>query len=102
MALSDDGGTAAVTVTPGRSGSTTIDVELRDLEGRVVNPYEAPIVELSLPELDVGPLRPEVLPLGIGRYQATADLALRRAWELSIRVRVGEFESVSGSTTGDR
>ena len=69
-----DAATAEVTVTPGRVGSNVIDVELRDLEGRVVNPYEAPVVELSQPELDIGSLQPEVLPLGIGRYRATADL----------------------------
>ena len=94
-----DATTADVTVTPGRVGFNVIDVELRDLEGRIVNPYEAPVVELALAELDVGPLQPEVLPLGIGRYQATADLRFAGTWDLTIRVRVGEFESVSGSTT---
>jgi copper transport protein len=93
------GGTADVTVTPGRTGFNAVDVTLRDAEGRVVNPYEAPVVELALPELDVGPLTPEVLPLGIGRYQATANLGFPGAWELSLRVRIGEFESVAGSTT---
>ena len=92
-------GHAEVTVTPGRVGFNVIDVVLHDVEGRVVNPYEAPDVELSLPEADVGPLRPEVLPLGIGRYQANADLGFAGSWELTIRVRTGEFESVGGTTT---
>jgi copper transport protein len=99
VTLSDDGGTAEVMVTPGRVGSNAIDIVLHDLEGRVVNPYEAPVVELSLPVADIGPLRPEVLPLGIGHYQANADLSFAGSWELTIRVRTGEFDSVVGTTT---
>ena len=93
-----DATTADVTVTPGRVGFNVIDIELRDLEGRIVNPYEPPVVELSFPSSMSGPT-PEVLPLGIGRYQATVDLRFAGTWDLPIRVRVGEFESVSGSTT---
>ena len=99
VTLSDDGGTAEVMVTPGRVGSNAIDIVLHDVEGRVVNPYEAPVVELSLPAADIGPLRPEVLPLGIGHYQANADLSFAGSWELTIRVRTGEFDSVVGTTT---
>jgi copper transport protein len=99
ITLSDDGGTADVMVTPGRVGSNAIDIVLHDVEGRVVNPYDAPVVELSLPAADVGPLRPEVLPIGIGHYQANADLSLAGSWELTIRVRTGEFDSVVGTTT---
>jgi copper transport protein len=94
-----DAATAEVTITPSRVGFNVIDVELRDLEGRIVNPYEPPVIEIALPALDVGPLEPEVLPIGIGRYQATADFGFAGTWELSIRVRLDEFESVVGSTT---
>jgi hypothetical protein len=94
-----DAVTADVTITPSRVGFNAIDVELRDLEGRIVNPYELPVIEIALPALDVGPLEPEVLPIGIGRYQATADFGFAGTWELSIRVRLDEFESVAGSTT---
>ena len=99
VTLSNDGGTADVSVMPGRVGSNAIDIVLHDVEGRVINPYEAPVVELSLPASEIGPLRPEVLPLGIGHYQANADLSFAGSWELSIRVRTGEFESVVGTTT---
>jgi copper transport protein len=95
--LSNDAGTADVTVTPSSVGFNVIDIALRDVEGRVVNPYEAPVVELELPAADVGPLEPDVLPLAIGRYQATVNLGFAGTWELSVRVRIGEFESVAGS-----
>ena len=94
-----DTGTADVTITPGRVGFNVVDIVLRDLGGRIVNPYEAPAVEFALPALDVGPLQPEVLPLGIGRYQATTDLGFAGTWDLSIRVRLDEFESVAGVAT---
>jgi copper transport protein len=99
VTLSNDGGTADVSVMPGRVGANAIDIVLRDTEGRIINPYETPVVELSLPAADIGPLRPRVLPLGIGHYQANADLGFAGSWALSIRVRTGEFESVVGSTT---
>jgi copper transport protein len=91
--------TADVTVTPARVGFNVVGIELRDPAGRVVNPYEAPVIEFALPSLDVGPLQPEVLPLGIGRYQATADLRFAGTWDLSIRVRFDEFESAAGTAT---
>jgi copper transport protein len=99
VTLSDDGGTADVMVTPGRVGSNAIDIVLHDVAGRVINPYDAPVVELSLPAAEIGPLRPEVVALGIGHYQANADLSFAGNWELTIRVRTGEFDSVVGTTT---
>ena len=78
---------------------------LHDVEGRIINPYEAPVVELALPALGIGPLRPEVLPLGIGRYQATADL--RFAGTLGAvdpradrRVRIGRGHHHGGDRVG--
>ncbi len=94
-----DAATAEATVSPGSVGANTIGLTLLDLEGRILNPYEAPVVELSVPALDVGPLRPEVVPLGIGRYEATADMGFAGTWDMTIRVRLDEFESVAGSTT---
>jgi copper transport protein len=99
VTLSNDGGTAEVSVMPGRVGSNAIDIALRDVAGRTINPYETPVVELSLPASDIGPLRPEVVPLGIGHYQANAELSFAGSWQLSIRVRTGEFDSVVGTTT---
>ena len=107
-----DAATAEVTVSPGSVGANIVDLELRDLEGRVVNPYEAPVVELSVPALDVGPLRPEVVPLGIGRYEATADMGFAGTWDLTdpgatrrVRVRCREHHGhhrVAAGRHGDQ
>lgn len=93
-----DGSVAGLTVAPGRTGSNTITIELRDDEGRIVNPLETPVVELTQPALDIGPLRPDVTAANIGRYRVTADLPVAGDWEFFVRVRIGDFESVSGST----
>jgi copper transport protein len=99
ITLPNDGGLVDVTVTPGRAGSNVIDLMLYDAEGRTMNPYEAPVVELSLPAADIGPLRPAVHALAIGHYQAHTDLSIAGTWDLTVRVRVDEFESVAGTTT---
>jgi hypothetical protein len=57
------------------------------------------VLEFTLPSVDVGPLRPEVLPLDIGRYQATVNLGFAGDWQLTVRVRVAEFESATGTAT---
>jgi copper transport protein len=98
ITLSNDGGLVDVTVTPGQAGPNSIDLILRDTEGRTINPYEAPVVELSLSAADIGPLRPALHPLGIGHYQAHTDLSIAGTWDLAIRVRIEEFESVAGTT----
>ena len=107
IALEPDGGTAEVTVTPARVGANVIEVVLRDDEGRVINPVEPPTVELTQPELDVGPLRTDVTAVYIGEYEATVDLSYAGEWDVEVRVRVSDFDSVAGSgprspSTSDR
>lgn len=97
IVFSDEGGTADVSVSPASTGFNVVDVVLRDVEGRIVNPVEAPVIQLTQPALDVGPLEPEVLGLAIGRYQATVSLGFVGEWELTIRVRVDDFTSVIGT-----
>lgn len=94
--LAPDGGTATVSVTPARVGTATIDVEVRDVEGRIVNPVAAPTVELSLAEPEIGPLTVALTPLAIGEYQGTTTLAYAGEWTLVVRVRIDDFTSVAG------
>lgn len=94
-----DGGTTELSLTPAEMGTNTIHVVLRDDEGRVVNPVEEPTVELTQPELDIGPLRPELEPVYIGEYQGSVELSYPGEWQVDVRVRVSDFDSVSGSTT---
>jgi copper transport protein len=95
--LSGGAGTAEVSITPSRIGSNTVSVVLRDVEGRVINPYEAPTVEFSQAASDVNQLRPEVRPVYIGQYELTADLGIAGDWDVTVRVRVSDFASETGS-----
>jgi len=99
VALSDGAGTAEVTVSPGRIGSNRVGVVLRDVEGRIVNPIEAPVVEFTQVAADVGPLRPDVRAVDIGRYELDTALGVAGSWEVLVRVRVSDFASATGSTT---
>ncbi|WP_116999604.1 copper resistance protein CopC [Desertimonas flava] len=96
-----DGGTAELSVAPARVGTNTLHLVLRDDEGRVVNPVEEPTVELTQPDLDIGPLRPELAAVYIGEYETTVELSYAGEWEIGIRVRVSDFDSISGSTSLD-
>jgi hypothetical protein len=88
-----------MTVAPATAGRNDIEVVLRDEEGRIVNPIEAPSVGFTLPTVDVGPLEPTMEPRYIGVYEASVDLSFPGDWDVAVRVRVSDFESVSGTAT---
>lgn len=98
VALSD-GGSAEMTVSPAAVGRNYIEVVMRDDEGRIVNPIDAPDIAFTQPSLDVGPLEPEMTPRYIGVYDAAVDLSFPGDWDVVVRVRVSDFESVSGTAT---
>ncbi len=93
-----DGGTVELTLAPGLSGPNTVDLVLRDQEGRIINPIEAPTVEFTEETLDIGPIRPEATATYIGEYTAEANL-VAGTWTAVVRIRISDFESVSGFTT---
>jgi copper transport protein len=93
-----DGGTVEVSLTPALSGPNTLELVLRDREGRVINPLEDPSVDFTEETLDIGPIEAEVTPTYIGEYTAEANL-VAGTWTLNVRIRVSDFDSVAGSTT---
>ncbi len=97
--LTDGAGTAAIAIAPARAGSNEIRVTLTDAAGLPIEPVDAPVVELTEAELGVGPLRPIVHPFGGGEYHVIADIPLPGTWEMSIRVRISDFEAVTATTT---
>lgn len=97
LELSDGSGTVEVSLSPGRVGPNTVDVVLVDVEGRIVNPLDTPSVEFTQTALDIGPLRPDVRAVNIGRYEATADLGVAGDWELVVRIRVSDFDSATAT-----
>ena len=97
--LTDGAGTAAIAIAPARAGSNEIRVTLTDAAGLPIEPVDTPVVELTEPQLGVGPLRPIVHPFGGGEYHVIADIPLAGAWDMSIRVRISDFEAVTAATT---
>ena len=67
--------------------------------GEPLDPVETPTVELTEPALELGPLRPVVHPLGVGEYHVIAEVPIAGSWELTIRVRVSDFEAATATTT---
>jgi len=92
-----DGGTLELAVTPAAVGSNRIEAVLRDAEGRIVDPVDPPELSLTQDELGIGPLDPELSPVSLGEYEATAELGYAGDWEVAVRVRVGDFESLAGT-----
>jgi len=99
--VSGGAGTVEATITPGRIGANTVTLVLRDVEGRIINPYETPVVEFAQAAADIGPLRPEVRPVYIGQYESTAELGFAGVWDITVRIRVSDFasETATGSVT---
>jgi copper transport protein len=96
--LSGGAGTASISVSPARTGSNQILLELRDANGQPLEPLNPPTVELTEPVLDVGPLAPLVHPMSDSVYHVIADIPLPGTWELVVKVRISDFESVTATT----
>jgi copper transport protein len=101
LPLSNGAGTASVAVAPGRAGSNEIRLLLLDPSGRPLDPVDTPTVELTEPTLQLGPLRPVVHVLGTGDFHIIADIPIAGSWELTIRVRVSDFDAATATTVVD-
>lgn len=97
--LSGGAGTVAYTIAPGRAGSNELRLALTDAAGQPLDPVETPTVELTEPALELGPLRPLVHPLDVSAYHVIAEIPIAGSWELTIRVRVSDFEAATATTT---
>lgn len=83
-----------LTVDPAQVGVNEIHLYLFDARtGVQFDRPEEVSVELSLPEQEIGPLRPELEKAGPGHYVARrAEILPAGEWELAVRARVSEFE----------
>jgi copper transport protein len=96
--LSSSAGTATYSFVPALPGQNEMVLTLKDANGQPLEPIEDPTVELTEPQLGVGPLRPIVHPLGGGEYHVIADVPLAGTYDMVIRVRVSNFEAVSAQS----
>ena len=84
-------------IAPGRAGSNELRLVLTDAAGQPLVPVEAPTVELTEPALELGPLRPLVHPLDVGEYHVIAEIPIAGSWELTVRVRISDFEAATAT-----
>jgi copper transport protein len=96
--LSSDAGTATYSFVPALPGQNEMVLTLQDPEGNPLVPIEDPTVELTEPQLGVGPLRPIVHPLDSGEYHVIADVPLAGTYDMVIRVRISDFAAVSAQS----
>ena len=93
-----DGGTVEFSFGPALAGPNEVHLMLHDREGRMINPVESPTVEFTEEQLDIGPIDAEIAPIYIGEYTGPVNL-VSGTWTVVVRIRVSDFESVSGSTS---
>ena len=98
LPLSNGAGTASVAVAPARVGSNEIRLVLLDAAGQPLDPVDTPTIELTEPALELGPLRPVVHVLGTGDFHIIADVPIAGSWELTIRIRVSDFDAATATT----
>jgi copper transport protein len=86
------GGSAAVSVSPARSGANSIRVTVLDSQGRPADAREVTMTA-ALPIEQIGPLPVTLNRGGTGVYTApAASLPRPGTWELVLRVRISEFD----------
>ena len=82
-----------VTVDPAEVGPNEIHLYLFDARTGAQYEVEELDVRVSLPEKEIGPLRPRVEKAGPGHYTVPrAELLPGGDWELTVSARVSEFE----------
>lgn len=98
--LSEDAGSVTIRVDPARVGTNSIELALTGPGGVPLEPIEPPIVSLTEPALDIGPLRPAAgTEGGGGEYRAGIEIPVAGDWELTVRVRLSEFQVATAVAT---
>jgi copper transport protein len=97
--LTQGSGAAVITVDPATAGENLITMSLSAPDGEPITLYEPPTVELREPQLGLGPIKPTVHDLGGGAYHVPADIPFGGSWDVTVRVRLDEFTSDSGTAT---
>ncbi|MFN8052253.1 MAG: CopD family protein [Acidimicrobiales bacterium] len=92
-------GRAVITADPGRVGSNTVDVELRDATGQLLDTAQPPVLEFRLRARQIGPITQTATRVGPGLYRVTQDLPLAGTWEVNVSAVVSDFVQPQGIVT---
>jgi copper transport protein len=96
--LTSGAGTVTYLVSPGTAGQNQMELTLTDADGQPLQPIDVPTVELTEPQLGVGPLRPIVHPIQPGQFHVIADIPLAGTYDMVIRVRISDFVAVQATS----
>ena len=98
--LTDGAGTATLSVAPARVGTNELRLRLFGSDGQPLDPVDVTI-EMTEPTLGLGPLRPVVHPLDTGDFHIIAEVPIAGSWQVTIRVRVTDFDAATTETVLD-
>ncbi len=81
------------TVDPGVVGKNDINLFVRNPEGGASSKAKEVQVALSLPSRGIGPLKPDVVEVSPGHYEASAsEFNLPGTWSVAVTVRTSDFD----------
>jgi copper transport protein len=90
-------GTVTLTVDPGARGTNEVHVTALGEDGRLMGEVEELQISLSLPEEDIGPLQPEMLPVTTGHSISYARFPFEGEWTVLVTAKIGKFQALSAS-----
>lgn len=92
MTKSTDDGSVTLEVVPAQVGRNTMHIQYLDAQGIPDDIATTLTVELTLPEIDVGPIERQVLKLAPGHFVLEGDeLSLPGTWTITLSARTTDF-----------
>ena len=87
-------GTVSLTITPNQPGVNSFHVDFLGADGRPADLAQKVVLELRMPEKDVGPIEREMVKPGVGHFilEGISDLSIPGTWEITLAVRVSDFD----------
>ena len=91
-------GSVSLTLSPALAGVNTMVVQYSGSDGQPVDVANSLTIEFSLPSAQLGPITRQVIKSGPGRFVLEGpELSLRGAWDVTLKVRTGDFTQEQSS-----
>lgn len=87
-------------ITPGAAGRNELHVTYIDAMGLLDDSVESVTLEMSLPDVDIGPITTNAVQLDPGHYLLTTDrLTVAGTWTIEVVTRIGAFDQQRSTFT---
>lgn len=93
VSVTGDGITAEIVIRPGTVGTNSLEFEVTDPNGALLDAVDDPTLAVRMIDADLGPFQHPVTKTGPGRYQAMVDFPLPGTWSVALTVRASEFSA---------